>query len=138
MGTGHPAQRAAIFGAIGDQHQRRCLRDHRDELGDHRLADLINPVRVLDHIDRRFGAGQRRGIDQRRQPPPPGIRIDLRQLHLGIGEAQQVMQQQHVLGVGVGNAVAHSIASGLPVKPLDAGGRAQQPRDGMEGDLVGV
>ena len=93
---------------------------------------------VLDDVQRRGFAGQRRGIDQRSQPPPTGIRIDLGQLHLGIGDAQQVMQKQQVLGVCVGNAVAHSIASGLPVKPLDARGRAQQPCDGVKGDLVGV
>src|SRR6202022_1453813 len=38
----------------------------------------------------------------------------------------------------VGNPVADSIAGGRPVKTLDAGGRAQQPRHGMEGDLAGV
>ena len=47
-------------------------------------------------------------------------------------------EKQQVLGVCVGNAVAHSIASTLPIKPLDAGGRAQQPCHGMEGDLAGV
>jgi hypothetical protein len=66
---------------------------HGEELGQHRLADLIDPVRVLDHKDRWFGAGQRHGIDQRRQPPPPRIRIDLRQLHIGIGDAQQAFAQ---------------------------------------------
>ena len=55
-----------------------------------------------------------------------------------VGDAQQVIKQQQILGVCVGNPVAHSIAGGLPVKTLDAGGRAQQPRDGMEGDLAGV
>ena len=30
------------------------------------------------------------------------------------------------------------IAGLLPVKTLDTGGRAQQPRDGVEGDLAGV
>jgi hypothetical protein len=75
---------------------------------------------------------------QRGQSPPPRIRVDLRQCHLGIGDAQQVMQKQQVLGVCVGNAVAHSIASTLPAKPLDAEGSAQQPCDGMEVDLVGV
>ena len=34
--------------------------------------------------------------------------------------------------------LADSIAGRLPVKTIDAGGRAQQPRDGMEGDLAGV
>src|SRR5271166_3810359 len=63
LSTGHPAQRAPILGAVGDQHQRGRLRDHREKPGQHRLADLVNPVRVLDNKDRRFDAGQPRGID---------------------------------------------------------------------------
>ena len=131
-------QRAPIFGSIGDQHQRRRPGDHRKEPSQHRLAYLVDPVRVLDNKDRRFGAGQRRRIDQRRQPPPPRIRGDLRQLHIGVGDAQQVIDQQQILGVCLGNAVAHPIASGLPVKPLDAVDHAQQPCHDMERDLAGV
>src|SRR4029078_8749269 len=44
----------------------------------------------------------------------------------------------HSRGVSFRTPVAHSIARGLPVKTLDAEGRARQPRDGMEGDLTGV
>ena len=32
---GDPRQRAAVFGAVGDQHQRRRLRDHSQEVGQH-------------------------------------------------------------------------------------------------------
>ena len=67
----------AIFGAVGEQHQRGRLRDHRKEVGQHRLADLIDPMGVLNDIDRRGFAGQRRGIHQRGQPPPTSIGIDL-------------------------------------------------------------
>ena len=58
--------------------------------------------------------------------------------NIGIGDPEQVIKQQHILGVCVGNPVAHAIAGGLPVEPLDAGGGAQQPRDGVERDLTGV
>ena len=118
--TVHPRQRPLVFGTVGDQHQRGRLRDHREEIGQHRLADLIDPMRVLNDIDRRGFAGQRRGIHQRGQPPPTRIGIDLRQRNIGIGDAQQVVEQQQILGVGVGNPVAHAIAGGLPVKTLDA------------------
>ena len=91
---GHPAQRALIFRTIGDQHQRGRLRDHREEVGQHRLADLIDPMGILNDIDRRGFTGQRGGIDQRGQPPPTGIGIDPRKSNIGIGDAQQVIKQQ--------------------------------------------
>ena len=92
----------SIFRPVGHQHQRGGLRDHREEVGEHRLADLVDPVRILDDVDRRCFPGQGGGVDQSGQPPPPGIRIDLGQLDVGVGDAQQVLEQQQVLGVGVG------------------------------------
>jgi hypothetical protein len=86
--TRHLGQCAVIFRTVGEQHQRGRLRDHHEELRQHRLADLIDPVHVLNDIDRRGFAGQRRGIDQRGQPPPTGIGIDYGQGNLGIGDAQ--------------------------------------------------
>ena len=46
--TGDLGQCAVIFRTIGDQHQRGCLRDHHEELGQHRLADLIDPMGILN------------------------------------------------------------------------------------------
>ena len=76
----HLRQCAAIFRAVREQHQRGRLRDHREELGQHRLADLIDPMGVLNDIDRRGFTRQRRGIHQCGQPPPTRIRIDPRQV----------------------------------------------------------
>ena len=56
----HPRQRSLILGAGGDQHHRRGARDDGEEVGQHRLADRIDPVRILDDEQRRFGARQRR------------------------------------------------------------------------------
>ena len=36
--------------------------------------------------------------------------------NIRVGDAQQVIKQHQILGVCVGNPVAHSIAGGLPVK----------------------
>ena len=47
------------------------------------------------------GAGQRRGVDQRGQPAPPRIRIDRGQRHVGVGDAQQIIEQQQILRVGI-------------------------------------
>ena len=45
----HPAQRTAILRTVGDQHQRRRLRDDRHEVGQHRLTRRVDPVGVLDN-----------------------------------------------------------------------------------------
>ena len=103
LGTGHPAERPGVFGAVGDQHQRGGLGDDGEELGEHGFADLVDPVGVLDDIDHPGFAGQRGGVDQRGQPPPPGIGIDLGQRDLRVGDAQQILEQQHVLGVSFGD-----------------------------------
>src|ERR1700741_1265505 len=47
--------------------------------------------------------GQLGGIDQRGQPPPPRIGVDLGQLPLGIGDAQQLIEQQQILWISVGD-----------------------------------
>ena len=48
---GTRAQRTLILGSVGDQHQQGRLRNHREEVGQHRLADLVDPMRILDDID---------------------------------------------------------------------------------------
>ena len=94
LGAVHPRQRSVVFGAGGDQHHRRGARDDGEEVGQHRLADRIDPVRVLDDEQRRFGARQRHGVDQCGQPAPPRVRVDLGQRHVGVGDAEQIVEQQ--------------------------------------------
>ena len=53
-----------------------------------------------------------------------------------MSDSQQVIKQRQILRVGVGNPVAHSVTGGLSVQIIDAGGRTQQPRHGM--NLTGV
>ena len=50
LGAMHPRQVARVFGARGDQHHQLGLRDHGEEVGQHRLADRIDPVDVLDDV----------------------------------------------------------------------------------------
>ena len=95
-------------------------------------------MRVLDDIDRRHLACQRGGIDQRGQSPPPGIGINNRKSNVRIGDAQQVIEEQHVLGVGIRHPGAHSVTGGRAVQATHAGGCPQQPRHDMEGDVGGV
>ena len=93
LGTVHPRQRPFVFGAGGDQHHQLAARDHGEQVGQHRLAGRIDPVRILDDVKRRVGARERRGVDQCGQTAPPRIRVDFGQWHIGIGDAQQVIQQ---------------------------------------------
>ena len=83
-------------------------------------------------------SGHRDGIHELGQPLPPGIRIDLGQLHIGIGDAHQVIEERQVLRVCIANLGIDLRSGGMRVKTLDAGGRAQQPRHDVEGDLAGV
>ena len=90
-------------------------------------------MRVLYHAERQAFPGHRDGIHVRGQPPPPGIRIDLGQLHIGIGDAHQVIEERQVLRVCIANLGIDLRSGGMRVKTLDAGGRAQQPRHDVEG-----
>ena len=108
------------------------------KVGQHRVADLVDPVQVLNDIDRRGLAGQRRGIDQRSQPPPPRIRIDLGQLHLGISDAHQVIEEHHVLRVGIGDFGPHLDPGSRGVQITHPGGCTQQPRHDVKRDVTGV
>jgi len=59
-------------------------------------------VHILDDEQRRVGARQRRGVDQRGQPTPPRIGVDLGQRDVRVGDAEQVIEQQQILWVGIG------------------------------------
>ncbi|BDB40678.1 hypothetical protein IWGMT90018_11240 [Mycobacterium kiyosense] len=108
------------------------------KVGEQGLADPVDPVHVFDDEDGGGMPGQRRGIDQRGQPPSPSIRIDLGQPHLRVGDAQQVLQQQHIRGGRVGYQCPDSGPGGRIVEAVDAGGGAQQPRHDPERDVARV
>ena len=112
------------------------MRNHGEEVGQHRLADRIDPVRILDDEQRRVAARQPRGVDQRGQPTPPRIRIDLRQRHIGVGDAEQIIQQQQILRVGTGQVSPQPGAGGVAVDVGHADGRPQQPRHRLEGNVA--
>ena len=86
----------------------------REEVGQHRLADRIDPVGVLDDVKRRFGARQRGGVDQGRQPAPSRVRVDLGQRHIGVGDAEQIIKQQHILRVGIRDLFPHCARASSP------------------------
>ena len=136
--TVHPRQRSLILGAEGDQHHRRGARNDGEEVGQHRLADRIDPVRILDDEQRRLGARQRCRVHQRGQPAPPRIRIDLGQRHIGVGDAEQIIQQQQILRVGIGHIRPQPGAGGFAVEVGHTAARPQQPRHHVEGNVTGV
>ena len=77
-------------------------------------------------------------FDQRGQPAPPGVRVDLGQRHLGVGDAQQIIKQQQILRVGIRDLFPHPGAGGFAVQVSHAAARPQQPRHHMERDLTGM
>ena len=95
-------------------------------------------MRILDDEQRRFGAGQRHGVDQRGQPAPTGIRIDGGQRHLGVGDAEQIIKQQQILRVGVGYLFPNPSAGGVAVQGGHADAHAQQLGHHTEGNVTGV
>ena len=72
------------------------------------------------------------------EPPPTSIRINGWLSSIRVRDAQQVVKQNYILGICLGNSVAHTIAPVVFIKTLDAGGCAEQPRHRMEGDLAGA
>ena len=113
-----PRQRPPVLGAEGDQHHRRDVRDDGEEVGEHRLAHLVDPVHILDEVERRFGAGQRRGVDQCGQPAPPGIRVDFGQCTSGSATPSRSSSSTRSSGSASGNLSPHPArAAGLRGRP---------------------
>ena len=95
-------------------------------------------MRVLDDEQCGFGARHRCGVDQCGQPAPPGVRVDGGQRHIGIGDAQQIVEQQQVLVVGFREFASEANPCGTIVEVGDAGARAQQSRHHLKGDVAGM
>ena len=93
-------------------------------------------MHVFHDVENRFGAGQIRRVDQGREPPPPGVRIDPGQRHRRIGDTQQVVENQEVVTVGVGKLVRSCARAATSSRPPTRGRSAEQPRHGMERDLA--
>ena len=73
-----------------------------------------------------------------RQPPSPRVRADLGGRRVGVSDAHQVIEQQHIVIGGIGDLVAHLCARRLIVELGYSGGFAQQPRRHKKGDIAGV
>ena len=136
----YPRQRSLILGAVGDQHQRGRLRNHGEELGQHRLADLIDPVRILNDVEppARCGPTRRRSParstaadahpDRSRAAPRPDRAMPSRS-----------SKQHHILGVCVGNLCAHPCARGLQRQDRSTPVAARSSRaTSMERNLTGM
>ena len=89
--TVHPRERPLVVGPVGDQHQRGRLRDNRQEIGQHRLADLIDPMGVLNDIDRRDlranEAAFTKAVNRRRRASG-----SMSEGNIGVGDAQQIIK----------------------------------------------
>ena len=79
------------------------------------------------------------GVDQCGQPAPPRIRVDGGQWHVGVGDAEQIIEQQQILRVDIGTYICPQLrAGGVAVEVSHTAARPQQPRHGIERDVTGV
>jgi hypothetical protein len=108
-----------LLRTIGDQHQRHAPRHDSEEVSQHRLADLVDPMDVIDDEQRRLRTREGGRVDQRRQPTPARVGIDVGRLDARLVNAQEVVDQQQILGIGVGLSVA-TLLAGSRVKPAAA------------------
>ncbi len=85
------------------------MRDDGDEIGQHGVADVVDPVGVFDDVDGGSGAGQRGGVDQAGEAAPSRVGVDFGCSRLGVSDAEQVVEQQQVVG---GRAIQSRTDSG--------------------------
>ena len=135
---GDNRQRTRILGPVDDQQRRPHSGHHRREVGEQRLADAVDPLHILDEVNRRRGAGQRHGFDELNKTTTPGVRIDNGTRHFGVARAQQVIEQLQILRPGLGDLAAHPGPGLLRRKADDAEDRSQQPGDHLQRDVAGV
>ena len=137
--TGQPREFPAIFGPVGGDHQRRGLGDDRDEVSEHRVADVVDPVRVLDDVDGGCGAGQRGRVDQAGEASSSRVRVDRRvPVSPGLGcradRRAAAGRRRRRCRVCARTRVARRLGVGA----VDAEYRAQQTGDGVKGDVARV
>jgi hypothetical protein len=116
--TSHIGKRAAVFGAIRDQHEGAGLRHHSNEFGQHGVTGVVDPVHVFDDVDRRLFAGHRRRIEETGQSSSTRIGLDGGHRGCLVGDTQQVVQQQQVIWIGGRNHFANACAGLCAVHPV--------------------
>ena len=85
-------QGAVVFGSVSDEHEGRTPRQSAEETGEHGLARLVDPVRVFDNVDSGCATRQQRHVEERRQPPLPGVRRDVVLPQRRLGDAEHVVE----------------------------------------------
>ncbi len=95
-GSGAPG--GLVFGPVVDHQQRLGAADRLDQVGQHPLAALVDPVQVLDHDHDRVAPHRRarQPADDPAQRPLPRLAADLRRWPVGIGDTEEVEQQRQV------------------------------------------
>jgi hypothetical protein len=95
-------------------------------------------VNVLNDKDCRCDAGQRCGVDHRRQASTPSVRINLGWNDVGIGNTKEVIEQNKILAVGAREPCPHLCTRGRVIQVADPNDRTQHLRCGVERNLAGV
>ena len=104
---------ATVFGAIGEQGERTCPRKDGHQVFEHRLAHVIEPVGVLNHVESRCDTPQRSRVEQPSQSPPAGIWVDVRLGRLRAPDTQQIVEKQKILHIATRKPIPNPLARGI-------------------------
>ena len=95
-------------------------------------------MHVLHHVDRRFSPGERRSVQKGGQPALTRIGRDGGQRDVLVTDSEQVVEQEQILGIRVGESRADLCPGGLGAEVADAEHRPQQPRCHKVGHLASM
>ncbi len=95
-------------------------------------------MHVLDDVDGGIPLFQRGRVHQRRQPAAPRIGGDIGRGDGGVPNTQEILEQQEVPGVPLGESVSHPRPGNTGLQTIDLQCRPQQPRQHVERDVVSV
>ena len=79
-----------------------------------------------------------RGVDDRGESPPPGVRVNARQCRVGIGDAKQIFEQQQIVMVDIWTPLPQSSPRIRIVETRYPMPGTQHVCDRMKRDLCGV
>src|SRR5882757_9180124 len=119
MRTGEVREGPRIVGPVHDEQCRTHSGYYRREVGKQRLADAVNPLSVVNDVNRGRLAGQRNTLDEVDKATAPGVRIDIGTRVAA--DAEQVIEQKQILGgAGLGDLAANLCPSLLGGETGDA------------------
>jgi hypothetical protein len=136
--AGNARQRSLELGPVGEQKHRLGLRHHRHEVGEHRVADIVDPVHVLDDVDSGRRPGDGRGLHQRGQPAPPGVGVDSRQRPVVVANSEEIVHKHQILFIGAVEPRSELLTCSGGIQAGEPENGAEELARGVERNVSGV